>query len=83
MTYTEQIGVFLESPDWTPAEKWVIRWQFRLLGDFNTALAEAITRADDDNLARLELGFPDEVNGFLAWNRGNLAERLGKAGLDL
>lgn len=40
-----------------------------------------ITRADDSNLARLRLGFPAEVDGFLAWNRGDLAKRLRDAGV--
>jgi len=69
-----------EDSPWTPAEKWVVKWQYRLLGDFETALAEAICRADDGNLDRLARGFPNQVAGFLAWNRGDLAERLRAAG---
>jgi hypothetical protein len=69
-----------EASPWTAGEKWVVKWQFRLLGDFGTALAEAICRADDTNLARIAKGFPDEVAGFLAWNRGDLAQRLRAAG---
>ncbi len=74
---------FLDSPLWTNAEKAVIRWQYRFLGDFGVALWDAIVRADDDNLARLHLGFPTEVDGFLAWNKGDLANRLRHAGLDI
>lgn len=77
------VGTFLESEEWTNAEKWVLRWQFGLLGDFQTALADAIKRADYTNLARLELGFPDEVAGFTAWNRGDLGTRLRNAGLEI
>ena len=79
----EKIGELLASDQWTAAEKWVIKWQYRLLGDFNTALATAIVRADDTNLFKLGLGFPDQVHGFLAWSRGDLGERLRKAGLDI
>lgn len=75
----------LASPDWTDAEKWVLKWQWQkllgLLGGFETALAEAIMRADEGNLARLRLGFPDQVDGFLAWSRGDLARRLRAAGV--
>jgi hypothetical protein len=48
----------------TPGEEFIIKWQFRLLGDFKTALITAITRADGRNLERLALGFPDEVEGY-------------------
>lgn len=77
----EAVHKMLASPDWTEGEKWVVRWQWRLLGDFQQALSEAIKRADDGNLDRLRLGFPDQVAGFLAWNRGDLAQRLRAAGV--
>ena len=68
---------------WTPAEQWVVRWQFRLLGDFGAALAHALTLADEGNLKRLRLGFPAEVEGLLAWREGELAKRLRAAGLEI
>ena len=77
----EHVRRILDSPDFTPGEKWVVKWQFRLLGSFQTALADAIKLADDDNLARLASGFPDQVQGFLGWNRGDLARRLRDKGL--
>jgi hypothetical protein len=77
------ISDVLQPDQWTDAEKWVIRWQYRLLGDFQAALAEAITRADDSNLERLALGFSDQVAGFIDWSRGNLSTRLREAGLDI
>lgn len=83
MTDHETISRFLGSPDWTEAEKWVIKWQFRLLGDFRTALAKAITLADENNLNRLALGFPTEVTGFTLWHAGGLGQRLRTAGLDI
>jgi hypothetical protein len=83
MTDRETIGKFLMDSENSSAEKWVVKWQFRLLGDFETALAECITRADDRNLERLADGFPTQVSGFLAWSRGAMAQRLRKAGLDL
>lgn len=77
------IKEFLASPDWTESEKWVIKWQFHELGDFQSALAEAIKRADDDNLVRLGRGFPTQVGGFIQWNRGDLGRRLRDAGLEI
>lgn len=53
----------------TPSERFIFDWQYRLAGDFKKALAEAIARADDGNLARLRLGFPDEVEGYLRFSR--------------
>ncbi len=66
-----------------PSDQWVIRWQFGMLGDFQEALAVAITRADEANLSRLRAGFPLQVDAFIAWNRGDLAGRLRKMGLDI
>jgi len=53
----------------SPKEEFIVKWQFRLLGDFKKALIECIMRADDENLARLEYGFPDEVGGYLNYTR--------------
>ena len=73
----------LESPAWTDGEKFVVKWQFQVLGHFKTALMDAIKLADEKNLARLELGFPDEVQGFRAWAYGDLGNRLRQTGLDI
>jgi hypothetical protein len=78
------IGNFLsDASSWSESEKWVIKWQFGLLGDFQKALASAIIRADDSNLAKLEIGFPMQVKGFREWADGNLARLLRDAGLDI
>ena len=79
----EEIGAILTSEDWTDAEKFVVKWQFGLLGDFRTALIRAITLADDRNLEQLALGFPDEVAGYRAWAYGGLGRRLREAGLGI
>ena len=83
MTNMKIIGEFLASPDWTPGEKAVIKWQYRLLGNFHTALYNAIKFADGNNLDRLALGFPDEVAGFRAWAFGDLGRRLRAKGLEI
>ena len=79
----ERITDILANPYWTEGEKFIVEWQFRLLGDFKTALIDAIKLADEGNLDRLELGFPDEVQGFRAWAYGDLGQRLRDAGLEL
>ena len=55
--------------DLTAAEQAVVEWQYRMCGDFKAALWEAIGRADDGNLARLRLGFPHEVDGYMRFSR--------------
>jgi len=83
MTNPEKIREILRSPDWTEAEKAVVKWQFRQIGGFMSALWAAICAADDDNLERLSRGFPTEVEGYTLWTRDSLAYRLRKAGLDI
>lgn len=76
-----RIAVFLRDPAEPPEAKAVLKWQWRLYGDFFTALFDAIKLADDQNLERLRLGFPIEVTGFVEWNRGSLAEKLREKGV--
>ena len=76
-----RISVFLSAPDEPPEAKAVVKWQWRLYGDFFTALFDAIKRADDENLERLRLGFPIEVTGFIGWSRGSLATTLRDKGV--
>ena len=47
----------------------VVEWQCGYCGDFRTALWDAISRADENNLLRLELGFPVEVRGYKKFTR--------------
>ncbi len=51
------------------SEIFIVKWQYRMLGDFGKALIEAIMRADDGNLEKLDLGFPDEVRGYIKYAR--------------
>jgi len=67
----------------SPPERWVIFWQFGLHGGFETALAKAISLADDANLERLSAGFPTQVAGFRLWITGDIAKRLRERGLDI
>ena len=53
------------------SEEFILMWQYRMLGHFKTALMEAICLADDGNLARLRLGFPNEVDGYINYTQVN------------
>ncbi len=53
----------------TSGERFIFDWQYRMAGGFNTALVEAISRADEDNLDRLSLGFPEEVEAYKNFSR--------------
>ncbi len=69
----------MDSPDLTPGEKkYIFDWQYHHGGHFSHALFAAIARADESNLYKLSLGFPEEVQGFKAWTRGDLHERASK-----
>jgi len=57
-------------PNWdalTVGEQFIVGWQYpetHILGDFKAFLAHTISHADDYNLAKLDLGFPDEVEAY-------------------
>ncbi len=83
-TLPGNLGKFIsEDAPWSEPVKWVIKWQFRLLGDFETALVGAIVRADESNLSKLSQGFPLQCAGYREWAYGDLARRLRAAGLDI
>lgn len=50
-----------------------LEFQYQFTGDFYTLLFRAIAQADDQNLARLEKGFPEEVHAHIAWTRFGVA----------
>jgi hypothetical protein len=85
MTNTEQDAVkrVLSGDVWRESAKAVVKWQLHLYGDFQQSLWRCISRADDANLAKLRLGFPIEVEGYLWWHAGDLARRLREEGLPL
>lgn len=63
-------------------ELFIVKWQYSVLGGFLTALAECIERADNDNLAKLRIGFPAEVDSFRMFRDnpnwwGEIQERIG------
>lgn len=53
----------------TVGERFIVDWQYGMMGGFNTALKEAIISADEGNLGRLAKGFPDEVFAYMNFTR--------------
>lgn len=82
----EQISAVLRSADFTSAEKFVVRAQYRHtypIGNFEEQLWNVLTAADSNNLTRLAMGFPDEAAAVMAWQSGTLGNRLREAGLSI
>jgi len=79
----EQISAAMKQFEYDESAIWVIKWQFRALGGFETALAEAIIKADEENLYKLRQGFPVQVDGYRRWAQGNLGDEFRKAGLSI
>ena len=48
----------------SPDEAFVVKWQYRLLGDFEAALAICLTRADHKNFNQLVVAFPTQAGGY-------------------
>ena len=89
-TYAERqrrvILEILNSDEYSDGEKDVLKWQFKFLGHFKTALFDCIKRADENNLDKLEMGFPEQVKAFRAWAFGepySLSQKFRATGLDV
>lgn len=54
-----------------------------MLDGFFANLWEAIVQADDENLARLAKGFPEEIAAYQCWKPGDLGRRLKEDGLSI
>lgn len=67
----------------TAGEFELVKWQYRLHGDFKTALWKTITLADESNLALLKKAFPIEVEEYVKFTRvsGYWSEVQRKAGI--
>jgi hypothetical protein len=72
----EIVQEILKSDRYTVGEKECVQFHLGMLDGFSAKLWEAITQADDENLARLGKGFPEEIAAFNSWKRGDLGRRL-------
>jgi hypothetical protein len=55
--------------DLDPEEYVAFMWQRGSMGGFNSLIMQAITIADEDNLNRLEKGFPLLVGAYKKYSR--------------
>jgi len=60
----------------TKDEEFIWKWQNDLLGGFQTALMLAICNADEDNLKKFELGFPEIIYAFKEYKHNNLWNKI-------
>lgn len=69
----------------SPQERFIVEWQYGIMGDFKESLIKTISRADEMNLHKLSLGFPDEVEGYKNFKRvdGWWQNVQRKAGLEI
>jgi len=59
----------LKGANLSHAELKLCEYQYNMGGSFYKHLFEAIYRADDGNLERLERGFPEEVQAYKNYSR--------------
>lgn len=55
-----------------------LEWQFHITEGFYSHLFEAISRADEENLAKFALGFPQEVEAYKTFTRTGAESFAGK-----
>ena len=55
-----------------------LKSQFGVTGDFYRTLFYAISCADEDNLNKLAMGFPEEVDAYKIWTRIGSKELIAK-----
>ena len=49
-------------------EEIALKWQYEMFGTFFMTLMKAVSLADQDNLSRLETGFPDHVSAYRCYS---------------
>lgn len=52
-------------------ERSLVNWQYSMMGGFESALWDAIKRADTGNLDRLAKGFPYHVEAYLNYTQAS------------
>jgi hypothetical protein len=64
--------------EFTSGEKFICQAQYRnaTLSSFESALWTIMCAADDYNMGRLALAYPDRVQAFLQWRLSDLRQRL-------
>jgi hypothetical protein len=60
----EEFSFLRRHPEINDGERRLLEWQYGCASDFYGRLMSAISYADEDNLARIELGFPKEAQAY-------------------
>lgn len=63
------------------SESLILQWQWEMFGGFKSKLWAAMMTADENNLAKLSLGFPDEVAALTMFRETWVGESLRSRGL--
>ena len=72
----DNIQKLLNSELLNEGEKQLVRWQYNLgMGSFSTHLWQAIAAADEDNLRKLWIAFPEEVMAYKQFTQTPLMTR--------
>lgn len=79
----DMVQEILNSDHYTSGEKECVKFHLGMLDGFSENLWEAIVQANDENLARVAKGFPEEIAAFHSWKRGDLCRRLRDDGLNI
>lgn len=90
MTYVSPqmaaLAAALSGDELALGEKRCLQWQFSTqvpMGGFFTALWKAIEIADGENLIRLKLAFPDDVEAYEAYMIGVLVRKWEALGIGI
>lgn len=81
----EAVIAALMSQNLNNGERRCVMWQFPgvcPMGDFFTALWEALKRADSENLNRLSLGFPEDAQALRDFRSGVLGAKIERFGVE-
>jgi hypothetical protein len=74
----EQFAAIMTSDQFTPGEKFAAQAQYapETFSSFGSALWNLLCAADQYNLERIALAFPDHVAALGVWRHGNLRQRF-------
>jgi hypothetical protein len=53
----------------SPQERFIMEWQYGIMGDFEKSLIRTISLAGEVNLLNLSRAFPMEVEGYINFTR--------------
>ena len=77
--------MYINFDNLTHGEAELVRWAYREQNEFQSALWDAIARAEEDDRMALSMGYPEEVEAFVRYyqENGYWQEIQKKAGLEV